>query len=128
MAGMRHDWHVIVAAPRVELRKGSIELAADLRSQARIGRRQISRLVEAHVRQMPVVCRPKSHRRIELNPDKPARGFGRVANDDLMYLDGAAHDRHGVHICGTAPMMQVNDDYYEGLTEKKVGEILESLK
>jgi NADH-quinone oxidoreductase E subunit len=30
--------------------------------------------------------------------------------------------------CGTAPMMQVNDDYYEGLTEKKVGEILESLK
>jgi NADH-quinone oxidoreductase E subunit len=30
--------------------------------------------------------------------------------------------------CGTAPMMQINDDYYENLTEKKVGEILESLK
>jgi NADH-quinone oxidoreductase E subunit len=30
--------------------------------------------------------------------------------------------------CGTAPMMQVNDDYYENLTEKTVGEILDRLK
>ena len=30
--------------------------------------------------------------------------------------------------CGTAPMMQVDDDYYENLTEEKVGEILEGLK
>lgn len=30
--------------------------------------------------------------------------------------------------CGTAPMMQINDDYYENLTEEKVMEILESLK
>ena len=30
--------------------------------------------------------------------------------------------------CGTAPMMQVNDDYYENLTEKSVGEILDRLK
>jgi len=30
--------------------------------------------------------------------------------------------------CGTAPMMQVNDDYYENLTEEKVGEILDGLK
>jgi len=30
--------------------------------------------------------------------------------------------------CGTAPMMQINDDYYENLTEAKVTEILESLK
>jgi NADH-quinone oxidoreductase subunit E len=30
--------------------------------------------------------------------------------------------------CGTAPMMQINDDYYENLTEGKVTEILESLK
>jgi NADH-quinone oxidoreductase E subunit len=30
--------------------------------------------------------------------------------------------------CGTAPMMQVNDDYYENLTEEKVTEILEGLK
>lgn len=30
--------------------------------------------------------------------------------------------------CGTAPMMQINDDYYENLTETKISEILESLK
>jgi NADH-quinone oxidoreductase E subunit len=30
--------------------------------------------------------------------------------------------------CGTAPMMQINDDYYESLTEEKVDEILHSLK
>jgi len=30
--------------------------------------------------------------------------------------------------CGTAPMMQVNDDYYENLTEEKVTEILQKLK
>lgn len=30
--------------------------------------------------------------------------------------------------CGTAPMMQVNDDYYENLTEEKIGVILDGLK
>src|SRR5262245_37142977 len=30
--------------------------------------------------------------------------------------------------CGTAPMMQVNDDYYENLTEAKIDEILNGLK
>jgi len=30
--------------------------------------------------------------------------------------------------CGTAPMMQINDDYYENLTEEKVTEILTALK
>jgi NADH-quinone oxidoreductase subunit E len=30
--------------------------------------------------------------------------------------------------CGTAPMMQINDDYYENLNEEKVIEILDSLK
>jgi NADH-quinone oxidoreductase subunit E len=29
--------------------------------------------------------------------------------------------------CGTAPMMQINDDYYENLTEAKVTEILQKL-
>jgi NADH-quinone oxidoreductase E subunit len=29
--------------------------------------------------------------------------------------------------CGTAPMMQLDDTYYEGLTEQKIEEILESL-
>ena len=30
--------------------------------------------------------------------------------------------------CGTAPMMQINDDYYEDLTEEKVSGILKGLK
>ena len=30
--------------------------------------------------------------------------------------------------CGTAPMMQINDDYYENLNEDKVAVILENLK
>jgi len=30
--------------------------------------------------------------------------------------------------CGTAPMMQINDDYYENLTEEKIIKIIESLK
>ena len=30
--------------------------------------------------------------------------------------------------CGTAPMMQINDDYYENLTEEKVTVILKGLK
>jgi NADH-quinone oxidoreductase E subunit len=30
--------------------------------------------------------------------------------------------------CGTAPMMQVNDDYYENLTEAKINEILDGMK
>jgi NADH-quinone oxidoreductase E subunit len=30
--------------------------------------------------------------------------------------------------CGTGPMMQVNDEYYERLTDDKVGEILADLK
>lgn len=30
--------------------------------------------------------------------------------------------------CGTAPVMQINDDYYESLTEKKIDDIIASLK
>jgi len=30
--------------------------------------------------------------------------------------------------CGTAPMMQINEDYYESLTEEKLDDILEGLK
>jgi NADH-quinone oxidoreductase E subunit len=30
--------------------------------------------------------------------------------------------------CGTAPMMQINDEYYENLTEEKVAAILDGLK
>ena len=30
--------------------------------------------------------------------------------------------------CGTGPMMQINDDYYESLTEEKVSRILDDLR
>jgi NADH-quinone oxidoreductase E subunit len=30
--------------------------------------------------------------------------------------------------CGTAPMMQINDDYYENLDERKIDEILKKLE
>jgi NADH-quinone oxidoreductase subunit E len=30
--------------------------------------------------------------------------------------------------CGTAPMMQVNDDYFENLTEEKIDAILDGMK
>lgn len=30
--------------------------------------------------------------------------------------------------CGTGPMMQINDDYYESLTQEKVNRILDDLK
>jgi NADH-quinone oxidoreductase subunit E len=30
--------------------------------------------------------------------------------------------------CGTGPMMQINDDYYEGLTQEKVNRILDDLR
>lgn len=30
--------------------------------------------------------------------------------------------------CGTAPMMQINDDYHENLTQDKINSILDSLK
>ena len=30
--------------------------------------------------------------------------------------------------CGTAPMTQINEDYYESLTEEKTAEIVDSLK
>jgi NADH-quinone oxidoreductase subunit E len=30
--------------------------------------------------------------------------------------------------CGTAPMMQVNDDYHEGLTKERVDRLLDSMK
>lgn len=30
--------------------------------------------------------------------------------------------------CGTAPMMQINDEFYEDLTEKKINTILKDLK
>jgi hypothetical protein len=56
---------------------------------------------------MFVVCRLKSHRRVELNTDESARRLGRVADENSINLDGAAHDRHRVLISGFAPMMVI---------------------
>src|SRR5215471_1253397 len=56
---------------------------------------------------MFVVCRLKSHRRVELNTDESARRLGRVADENSINLDGAARDRHRVLISGFAPMMVI---------------------
>ena len=51
-------------------------------------------------------------------------GLGQTTADEKFTLD----EVECLGSCGTAPMMQVNDDYYENLTEKNVGEILDRLK
>ena len=56
---------------------------------------------------MFVVYRPKSHRRVELNPDESAGRLGQGAVQDAGDLNGAAHDCHRVLICGFALMMVV---------------------
>src|SRR5258708_35334071 len=96
MAGMRHDRHVIGATPRVELCKGGIEFAADMRPQPRVSGTQIRWLVEVRVRQMFVVGRPKSHRRIQLYARKSTPGLGRLAASDVLHPDAPRHGRHTV--------------------------------
>ena len=44
---------------------------------------------------------------------------------DRMFTVGAVECLAG---CGTGPMMQINDDYYERLTEQKVDRILADLR
>ena len=56
---------------------------------------------------MFVVYRPKSHRRVELNPDESAGRLGQGAVQDAGDLNGAAHDRHRVLIRGFALMMVI---------------------
>ena len=56
---------------------------------------------------MFVVYRPKSHGRVELNSDESAGCLGRGTVRDAGNLNGAAHDRHRVLICGFALMMVV---------------------
>src|SRR5215475_13957440 len=107
VAGMGHDWRIVRAAPRVKFCKSGVELATDLRSQPRIGGPQIGRLVEPVIRQVFVAYRLKSHRRVELNPDESARRLGRVADEDLVNLNGAAHDRHRIFISTFALMMVI---------------------
>src|SRR5262249_53235831 len=57
--------------------------------------------------QVFVAYRLKSHRRVELNSDEPARRLGRVADEDLVNLNGAAHDRHRIFISTFALMMVI---------------------
>jgi hypothetical protein len=56
---------------------------------------------------MFVVGRPKSHRRIQLDADKSTCELGRLADSDVIHLDGATHDRHWVPIWGAAPIIVV---------------------
>ncbi len=51
-------------------------------------------------------------------------GPGETTADGLFTLTGV----ECLAACGTAPMMQINDDYYERLTEEKVDRILADLK
>jgi NADH:ubiquinone oxidoreductase subunit E len=51
-------------------------------------------------------------------------GPGETTPDGLFTLNAV----ECLAACGTAPMMQINDDYYERLTEEKVERILADLK
>ena len=51
-------------------------------------------------------------------------GPGETTTDGLFTLSAV----ECLASCGTAPMMQVNDDYYEQLTEEKLDRILADLK
>jgi len=48
---------------------------------------------------------------------------GETTPDNRFTLDTA----ECLGSCGTAPMMQIDDEYYEDLTEEKIDEILEGL-
>ena len=51
-------------------------------------------------------------------------GLGQTTGDKLFTLSAV----ECLGSCGTGPMMQINDDYYERLTEAKVGQILKDLR
>ena len=51
-------------------------------------------------------------------------GPGETTSDGLFTLSAV----ECLAACGTGPMMQINDDYYERLTEEKVDRILADLK
>ena len=55
---------------------------------------------------------------------KLAIGPGETTSDGLFTLSAV----ECLAACGTAPMMQVNEDYYERLTEEKFDRILADLK
>ena len=51
-------------------------------------------------------------------------GMGQTTTDKLFTLSTV----ECLGSCGTGPMMQINDDYYERLTEEKVGRIVQDLR
>ncbi len=51
-------------------------------------------------------------------------GVGQTTKDKLFTLSTV----ECLGSCGTGPMMQINDDYYERLTEEKVGQIIQALR
>ncbi len=51
-------------------------------------------------------------------------GMGQTTGDKLFTLSTV----ECLGSCGTGPMMQINDDYYERLTEERVGLILRDLR
>jgi len=51
-------------------------------------------------------------------------GFGEVTPDGLFSLEGV----QCLASCGTAPAIQVNDDYHEQMTVEKVERLIESLR
>jgi NADH-quinone oxidoreductase E subunit len=57
---------------------------------------------------------------------KEKLGIGnlQVTDDKLFSLE----EVECMGSCGTAPMIAVNDDYFENLTEEQTGQIIESLK
>jgi NADH dehydrogenase (ubiquinone) flavoprotein 2 len=56
--------------------------------------------------------------------DKLNINVGETTNDKLFTLS----EVECLGACVNAPMIQINDDYYEDLTEKDMGEILDDLK
>lgn len=61
---------------------------------------------------------------IEHLEEKLGIGAGETTADGLFTLSRV----ECLGACGTAPVMQVNDDYYESLTVEKVDRILDDLK
>lgn len=55
--------------------------------------------------------------------DKLGIKMGETTSDGNITLDVA----ECLGSCGTAPMMQIDDDYHENLTEEKIDKILEGL-
>jgi NADH-quinone oxidoreductase subunit E len=51
-------------------------------------------------------------------------GFGEVTTDGLFSLEGV----QCLAACGTAPAIQVNDDYHEQMTPEKVDALLDALR